>query len=158
MSYAVAFTGHRDVREDLDLDYLREVIKKHLDGGCNLFYCGMAKGFDLICCSILASFKKDYTFKIIACIPYPSQANGYNRAEKEIYLEMNEFCDEKKIFSESYRKGATLERDRYMVDNSEVLIAYVREQSSGSGYTVGYAKVMRKKIEFVNRNIPFIFS
>jgi len=43
-----------------------------------------------------------------------------------------------------------LERNRYMVDNSTHLLAFIYDYNSGTGYTVKYAKSLNKSVETIN--------
>lgn len=149
MSYkSCSFTGHRELGLDFDEKKVEEIIRNLLNDGCEKFYCGMAYGFDLVCCSILVNLKKEYSFKIIACVPYKRQAVNFSDEDKKLYKEMLENCDEVNILHETYVKGCMFERDRYMVDRSDVVINYLRKKSGGTFYTVQYA--LKKGIALID--------
>lgn len=149
MIYSCAFTGHRNIPSDFSLKPLKEAILKVLKEGCRVFYCGMAYGFDLIACSTLLEFKNLYDFKIVACIPCADQAKDFSISDKKLYARMLSACDEKVVLHKTFVKGCMFERDRYMVDKSSALIAYLVERESGTGYTVRYAEEKGLKIIYV---------
>lgn len=50
--------------------------------------------------------------------------------------------------SEEYTRGCMFKRNRHLVDNSSICIAYLTESKGGTAYTVNYAK--QKKIQVIN--------
>ena len=142
-----AFTGHRDVGDDLDLDRLEYTVKNVIKDGVDTFLCGMARGFDLIAGQTVLRLKKEYPhIKLIACIPCLYQDKYFNEQDKKLYLETLSLCDDKVYVSKNYFKGCMLVRNRYMVDNSSRLIAFERQTDGGTVYTVKYALSKNKKV------------
>lgn len=149
MIESCAFTGHRKLGEDFSEERLKKAIEEVLKRGCKRFYCGMAYGFDLLACKNLLKFKSKYEFTVVACIPCADQAKNFSAADKKLYNEMCLACDEKVVLHEFFSKGCMFERDRYMVDRCDALIAYLSEKESGTGYTVDYAEALKKEIIYV---------
>ena len=142
-----AFTGHRDVGDGLDLELLERVVKSVIQGGKDTFLCGMARGFDLIAGQTVLRLKTEYPhIKLIACIPCLYQDKYFNEQDKQLYRETLNLCDDKVYVSKSYYKGCMLVRNRYMVDNSSMLIAFERESEGGTVYTIKYALSKNKKV------------
>ena len=135
-----AFTGHRILQKDFDYNLLDRVIFNLIQGGTKNFCCGMATGFDLAAAESVLQYKKDFDIKLIACIPCLGQEKNFNKKNKEKYTKVLEKCDEKKVLSEKYFDGCMFVRDRFMVDNCDVLVTYQRRKSGGTSYTVNYAK------------------
>lgn len=145
-----AFTGHRNVGDDLDINALTELVQTLIDKGVDTFLDGMARGFDLIAAQVVVKLKeKNPQIKLIACVPCPNQEKYFSDEDKEIYYSVLEKCDEVKILSERYYKGCMHTRNRFMVDNSSKLIAYDRAEDGGTVYTVGYAGKRAKEIYVV---------
>lgn len=139
--YCCAFTGHRNVRDDLDVANLTALIKSLIEKGVTTFYNGMARGFDLISAQCVLNLKRDYPFiKLIACVPCPNQEKYFYEEDKKTYYKVLENCDEVKLLSEKYHKACMLLRNRYMVDNSSYLIVYDRGDDGGTEYTLKYAR------------------
>lgn len=135
-----AFTGHRILEKNFDYNLLDKVIYNLIKGGTKNFFCGMAMGFDLAAAESVLQYKKDFDINLIACIPCLGQENTYSQKNKERYLKILESCSRTIVLSEEYYDGCMFARDRYMVDNCNVLIAYQRRKSGGTFYTVNYAK------------------
>ena len=135
-----AFTGHRILEKNFDYNLLDRVIFNLIKGGTKNFYCGMATGFDLAAAESVLQYKKDFDINLIPCIPCLGQENSYSQKNKERYSKILESCSKIVILSTEYYDGCMFARDRYMVDNCDVLVTYQRRKSGGTSYTVNYAK------------------
>lgn len=149
MITACALTGHRRMKDDFEEAALFERLKQLIDDGCKTFYCGMAMGFDLKACECLLKMKKTYDIEIVACVPAPEQPDRYPKQEKERYQRLLSLCDRKHVSCEHMTQFCFFERNRYMVDHCDVLVAYLYEKRGGTAYTVNYARQKGKKILFV---------
>ena len=135
-----AVTGHRQVDSDLDKNLLETLFIRLIQKGFNTFLIGMAVGFDTICFKILYKLKQKYDIKLIACVPCPNQDERFSQSQKEEYRNLLEKADHVEIISQRYYAGCMRKRNEFMVDNSSVLIAYVRRDKSGAMQTLSYAK------------------
>lgn len=142
-----ALTGHRKLYDDFNEELLNKALVNVIEKeGVTAFYNGMARGFDLISARHVLNLKKKYNIKLIACVPCKGQENGYSPSEKAEYARILSECDEVRVLYEHYFDGCMLNRDRYMVDNSSLIIAYLRETKGGTSYTVNYAELKERKI------------
>lgn len=145
MNFTCAFTGHRIVR-DLDFGLLDRVILNLVKNGCNRFLCGMARGFDLAAAESVLALKPTYAVQLVACIPCEEQSQSFSRADGERYSRILSRCSEIIVLADEYYNGCMQVRDRFMVDNADVILSYLRQKSGGTYYTVGYARRLNKKI------------
>ncbi|MBQ7348842.1 MAG: DUF1273 domain-containing protein, partial [Clostridia bacterium] len=67
---------------------------------------------------------------------------------KKEYKEMLNSADDRIIISEKYTSYCMQKRNVFMVDNSQFLVCYLRDNKGGTFNTVNYAK--RKNIEIIN--------
>ena len=140
-TFSCAFTGHRFLDESFSLKTLKKEIERLIKNeNVNCFYCGMAMGFDLIAGETVVELKKKYPIKLIACVPFLEQDKYFSQKDKIRYVELLEKCDERLLISEKYYKDCLLKRNRYMVNKSDFLIAYLRKDNGGTAYTVNYFK------------------
>ncbi|MBR2377580.1 MAG: DUF1273 family protein [Clostridia bacterium] len=146
----VSFTGHRVLRNDFNVDNLKEVINNLLIKGFRTFLVGMAMGFDLKCADVLLEKKKEFNIDVIACIPCKNQDKFFKNEEKDRYQEYLKKVDKIVCFSDEYTNGCMQIRNRYMVDNSSVLVAYLKYFKGGALYTVNYAKKQNKEIIYID--------
>ena len=142
MNNNCSFSGHRLVGTDLDLNLLRRVIENLINfRKVTNFYCGMAKGFDLISAECVLELKEKYPqIKLFACVPHKGQADYYSAEDKRRYVEILQNCDEIFTLAESYYPGCMHYRDRYMVERTQFLVCFLRENKGGTFYTFNYAK------------------
>lgn len=147
MSKICCFTGHRF---GLKLDYglMDRVIENLLKGGCKKFLCGMARGFDLAAAESLLEVNKKgaYGAELVACIPCENQTFGYSGADRERYQRILRQCGEVISFAKEYDQSCMFIRDRFMAENSDTVVCYLRRKRGGTFYTVAYARKLGKKI------------
>ncbi len=141
-----AVTGHRVLQKDFDRNKLKEVFLKLIEGGIDTFLVGMAIGFDTECFLVLQEIREKKDIKIIACIPCEKQALKFSEKEKKLYYKMLDSADEKVLISKEYTAYCMMKRNMYMVDNSSVLVCYLRKNLGGTKNTVAYAKKSGKMI------------
>lgn len=148
MYNSCSFSGHRLVGNDLDKALLARVTENLIIyQKTQIFYCGMAQGFDLIAAETVLNLKKKYShIQLIACVPHQGQSVYFSSKDKIAYKNILSRCDEVKVFSDYYFNGCMQLRDRYMVDHSDVLVCFLRENSGGTYYTVNYAKKNGKAV------------
>lgn len=147
MYYTCAFTGHRVLfNTDFDPELLDRVVLSLIKNGTNRFLCGMAMGFDFEAAQTVIKYKSEYGVKLVACIPCANQAERFPKSAKILYERILQNCDEVEILSNDYYEGCMLNRDRYLVDNCDVLVSFLRRKKGGTFYTVNYANECGKKI------------
>ncbi len=136
-----AFTGHRELLPDFDAAGLWDAIEGVIKKGAEVFYNGMAVGFDMLAAEAVLTLRKKYPhIKLVACIPFYNQEKYYNDTDKARYARILKEADEQVVLSESFSREAPLKRDRYMADQADVLIAYCKKSQGGTAYTVNYFK------------------
>lgn len=135
-----AVTGHRDLSRGVNAEDVKKILETLIISGYDTFLVGMAVGFDMLCFGILENLKKIYDIKLIACVPFPEQSRKYGLKQKTEYQRMLSAADEVKIISEHYSPYCMQKRNIFMVDNSAVLLCYLRKQAGGSYNTYKYAE------------------
>lgn len=141
-------SGHRVIDKLFDKDNLKEIFLKIIDNGYNTFLIGMALGFDTLCFNILSEIRKKKDIKIIACIPCINQDLHFNLKQKKEYDNMLVSADEKVYVSQEYNDRCMQKRNEYLVDNSSLLVAYIRRNYGGTYNTIKYAQ--QKNIMIIN--------
>ena len=140
---SVAFTGHRSERIFqvrmlyLYLDIVSQV-KRLYSLGYRYFLSGMAEGFDLLAAQAVADLKMEYTdIRLIAVVPFRRQSDRYRPENKSLYDRIMKTADETVILREDYCKGCFHHRNDYLIDNSEIVLAYWDKQPYGGTYWLG---------------------
>ena len=145
-----SFTGHRELGKDFSKKILSKTIEDLIKSGVKTFYSGMAMGFDLECAETVVKLKKKYDVKLIACIPFINQEKYYSESDKKRYAKLICQADEQVVLSEHFSKNSYVIRNKYLVEKGDVLIAYLREEKSGTGMTVRFFRAAKKgKIIFL---------
>lgn len=134
-----AFTGHRQLLDDFSPKALKTLVRSLVKDGVRTFYVGMAEGFDLAAAEVvLREKKKDPSLKLVACIPFYGQERRFSDEDKKRYAAILRKADEQVYVSEHYRTTCFFERNRYMADRADVLVAYLNQPKGGTAYTVRY--------------------
>ena len=145
------FTGHRKISAKL-LDTvsvkLKEAVNSAIQNGYR-YFIGGAVGFDTLSAQAILNAKQEHKRKkinLILAIPYPEQADGWDDADIDEYERIKALADEVVYISKEKKKGCMYARNRYMIDNSSLCIAYMTRKTGGTVYTVKYAQENNKKI------------
>lgn len=151
---AVCFTGHREIGEPISDVELRltETVECLIEQGYVFFWAGGARGFDTIASEVVLKLKSIYLqIHLFLALPFDEQythEKNWTQAEISQYHRIKETASNVVILCDGFRPGAYHQRNRYLVDNSSVCIAYLNRDKSGTGYTVRYAK--KRGLQVVN--------
>ena len=159
-----AFTGHRPESfifgydEDnpicmaLKIALQREIINA-VEKGVTVFYSGVALGVDIWAAEEIINLKRNRKdIRLVGAVPFEGQEKSWTDEQKERYANVIANCDEVVTVSEKRGRGAFLKRDRYMVDNADMVIAVYNRMkaNSGTGYTVRYAVGEGRPVVIIN--------
>ena len=146
---SVAFTGHRETKKE-EIENLSQTVVSLIERGARVFYCGMAKGFDLFAAECVLALKEQYPdISLIACIPCYGQEKNYSEADKKRYVQILSKTTQNILVSENYFKGCMQKRNRYMADRADLLVAHLKKEQGGTAYTVNYFLKKNKEIVYV---------
>ncbi len=158
-----AFTGHRPMRfifgydeEDerclkLKLEMAQQV-EILIRSGVSLFYSGIALGVDQWGAEIVLDLKRPYpNIRLVAVLPCETQADKWSLAQRERYFNLLARADDVITLRTRYTKECMQERNRYMVDHAEHLLAvYDGGGKGGTAYTVRYAQEKGRQITVIH--------
>ena len=145
---SVAVTGHRILGKNFNKQRLKEELNLLVNKGYKYFYIGMALGFDKECFFALEELKKENEIYLIACVPCLGQSDKYTKTQKLEYINMLNNADEVKFTQLDYDELCMKKRNKYMVDNADLVFCYLTKSSGGTYYTVNYAFENNKKIVY----------
>ncbi len=160
--YTCCFTGHRPnkisyIYDEKSIKFLflkfklKRTIKHFIKKGYIYFISGMALGIDIMCAELVLKLKKKY-FKIqLECaIPCKNQTNRWGDKNIEKYNKILSLADKVTYTSNcDYFNGCMQKRNKYMIDNSTLLIAVFSGANGGTKQTIGYAKSKKIKIKIL---------
>jgi len=157
------FTGHRTEKlpwKENEYDPTCLALKERLydtlhalyRSGYRRFICGMATGADLYFGEAVVALRDEHPDVILeGAIPFDGQADRWPQTLRKRYFRLAEECDEKTILHTTYTPDCMMDRNRYMVDNSNLLIAVYNGKPGGTQKTMLYA--MRHGVEIIQLDI-----
>lgn len=153
------FTGHRDVPTELKPDIVKqlECILRNLIGkGIRYFGCGGARGFDLMAADIVLQLKKEFPhIRLIMVLPCQNQTRGWRGEDLRHYERVLSQAEKVVYVQEEYTPGCMQKRNRHLVNNSSVCVAYCTRRYGGTAYTVEYADRKNVTVIGVCQTCPF---
>lgn len=161
-TFAIAFSGHRPNRLPGDPEQLDELkfalsaeLSKLRRQGYDTLYCGMAEGADMLCYDAAQNInflRPDWARMRICCVlPYEGHytvPSSMNRPDAYYDLTAS---DSIISIAPHYSPGCFHQRNRYMVDHADVLLAvYDGNNKGGTSYTIEYARKQGKKVIMIH--------
>lgn len=149
------FTGHREIRDNYESlsANLFQIVEDLILNGYRYFGAGGARGFDNLAGSVVLALKKKYPhIHLILVLPFVNQYEheaGWSTEEIKLYQYLKKHASKVVHLQEHYSNGCYYRRNRHLVDNSSLCIAYQYKNTGGTAYTTRYAE---------SKNIPVINS
>lgn len=127
---------------------LKNEIESLYEKGYRRFITGMASGVDTYAAEAVIELKKSHSDIFLeAALPY-NRAGGNTPDEKIRFNAILDATDKTVILSETYTPYCFHVRNRYMVDESSLVVA-VPSESRGTEYTIKYAQKTGKEVIFI---------
>ncbi len=137
------FTGHRFLpaeKSDVIQSTLECLIRELCENGCREFFSGGAIGFDMMAAEAVLKLKKTFPeIVLVMALPCRDQHIKWGKADRMRYEKLLNRADRIVYLCESYVTGCMHLRNKYMVDNADLCVAYLKKQGGGTEYTVRYA-------------------
>ena len=146
------FTGHRDIPIEHMKELpclLDEVLYRQIDRGVRHFIAGGAIGFDTLASLKVLEMRERFGFITLKlCLPCKNQTQNWNLRDISAYNYILKKADSVEYISDVYTKACMLERNRKMVDLSDICIAYCIQNRGGTAFTCAYA--LKHDTELIN--------
>ncbi len=153
---AVCLSGNRphkipfeeDSRECFLLkERMREAVEALIKEGYTRFITGMATGCDTWFAECVINLMDVYPdLELEAAVPYRGQRDRLVAKDRFRYDAIIEHCAKVTLLSGEYTKFCMSKRNRYMVDNSDVVLIVNYAESGGTVNTRAYAEKKHKRI------------
>ena len=143
---ACCFTGHRHLPMGEEKDRLRDrceaAVRHAYTLGCRRFYAGGALGFDMLAAAIVCRLRDteypDMSLHLL--LPCKDQEAKWSERDKLRYAAMLSLADSHRYLYEKYADGVMAARNRALVAEADLCIAYLTNYQSGTGITYREAK------------------
>ena len=134
----VMFCGHKETSEPDKLRrWLEETVETLIQRGADTFYLGGYGAFDRLAANVVWSKKRLYpSVQSVLVLPYLDRAVDATDYDGTIYPPLENVP----------RRFAISRRNEWMVDHSDVVVAYVIHEWGGAATTLRYAKRKHKEI------------
>lgn len=143
----VTFIGHGKIFYDEDQkQQIRKIIEDCIEKGADNFYCGGYGNFDYECAGIIKELKETYPIKSFLVTAY----QGPILNKKLQYIERCHYYDGF-IYPELEEvplKFAISKRNERMIDQADIVVAFI-DHTYGGAYT-SYQYAVRKKKTIIN--------
>ena len=146
------FTGHRKL-EKFEEEAANNILDKLLDSliakGYTTFRTGGALGFDTMAANaVLKKKEQNGSIRLELILPCKSQSGKWSEDNKAEYDRIASLADSVEYVSEEYTLSCIWDRNRRLVNNSDICVAFCTKSSGGTYGTCTYA--ISKGIPVVN--------
>ena len=139
-SYEEYFNGELENQKNMCISYLTEKNKSNIK-----IISGGAQGWD----TAIALAAIELELPLIVAIPCANQASRWTGQSREIYDFILSEADEKYVLSDKYTAWCMHNRNYWMVDRCDEVLAYWNRKKKGGTYNcVTYAK--KKGVAVIN--------
>ena len=134
----VTFCGHSEVPDRAQARvWLTDVCERLIEGGAAEFYLGGYGAFDRLCADVLHGLKRRHAhIRLILVLPYLNGAMPAEGYDETVYPPLESVP----------KKLAIVRRNRWMVDQTDVVVSYVLHSWGGAAMMLEYAKQKKKRI------------
>ena len=135
--------GHRNIFENIG-DRLDSAVETAIQQGCEIFYTGAMGEFDSLCSSAVRKAKKSHPHIKLICVK-PYFTNDIN-TDSDYYNAMyDDVIIPPELIGVHY-KAAIKARNRWVIDNSDVILIYTVRNYGGACEAKRYAQHENKAI------------
>lgn len=138
LSMTVTFCGHAQISQCEDVKcWLHSVTQSLIEQGATTFYLGGYGAFDNLAASVLREQKKQYPqIELVLVLAYLNTGRDTSGYDSTMYPPLETVP----------RRFAISHRNRWMIEVSDVVVAYVLHDWGGAATTLRCAKQKKKQI------------
>lgn len=149
-TFTVSFFGHRRIDEPLKVEQrLEQVVRMLLTEKRYVeLLIGRDGEFDQLVSSVIRRCKRtvrDDNSALVWVLPYEISEFRQNEESFRAYYDEIEICESSAV---GHFKGAHQERNRAMVDRSNLVVFCIQHESGGAWQTMKYAK--KQGVSYIN--------
>lgn len=158
-----SFTGHRPSKflfgydeDHPDCKKLKKTLAIEIESliceGYHTFQSGLAEGTDTYCAEIVLELKKQYPHvTLLAAIPCYNQEKRWSQFSQKRYHKILDCCDiVHYVTCGDYTNYCMHERNKYLVETSDAILAVYDGSAGGTRNTISYAEKLNKKLIIID--------
>ena len=154
-NHRCCFTGHRPEKLTADSAIIKEALATEVDkaiaDGITEFITGMARGVDLWAAELaLERRETNPSISLFCAIPYEGFEKKWSESWQSLYRNILANADGSKVFQPNFTYTSFQERNRWMVDCSERVIAVFSGEKGGTKNTLDYAYKVGRCIRVID--------
>ena len=143
MAGCCCFSGHRNVpqKELVSLKIeLDRTIRTLAAKGVHDYYCGAARGFDMLAAEAVLHLKQGFPdLRLFLILPCKSQTAFWSDSDKQRYSYILSHADDVQCLYENYNRNCMYERNKELIKAATICVCYLKEEKSGTAFTVALA-------------------
>ena len=153
------FTGHRPEKLDEPPEEVQAWLEAQIDravaDGYTTFISGCAMGVDIWAGEIVLQKRQDNpALHLVAATPWPGFARRWNDEWQGRYNTLLKQADMVVNVCDHYHQGVFQQRNVWMVDRSNRVIAYYNGTAGGTRNTIEYAEKKGVECRVLNQCLP----
>jgi len=129
---------------------LRDAIERLVNEGFVHFISGGALGMDMFAAEAVLALKAGYPWIMLEMVsPFDAQAARWDLEHRARHDHLFAEADLVTRIEREYTKACMFRRNRYLVDNADLLLAAFDGQPGGTAMTVNYAREAGIRVEYI---------
>lgn len=148
----VCFTGHRSIPKNSAIylpQQLKSLLTELIEQGAYRFRAGGATGFDTVAALCVLELREKHPhIKLDLVLPCRDQTKNWGEMDKKVYEYVLSQAQTVEYVTDLYTPWCMHERNRRLVNGSQVCIAYLTKSNGGTAYTYAYA--LENGLEVIN--------
>lgn len=152
---SLCFTGHRNLTHS-EIQIIRarltNILIKLIDNnGLTDCYAGGAIGLDTVAAETVISLRSIYPqLKLNLILPCQGQESSWTTEQKEAYYKLKAQADSVRVLAPFFYNGCMQARNRELLRNSDLCIAYLRKGTSSGGSLNTVLQAAKLGIQIIN--------
>lgn len=144
MPYSETSKEHEKLEEVLKTEIARLIWE-----GVSEFYVGGLTGIDTLAALLVMNIKEEFrtTANINLVVPYKGIENSFTVLQRENFEWIKQSAKTVTYMNDKYTKNCYRERNQYLVDNSDYLVAVMMEDETHSGTKMTINMGKEKSVE-----------
>ena len=129
---------------------LHDTIEDLIGKGFSHFLSGGAMGMDMFAAEAVMDLKEKYPWIILEMVsPFDTQAAKWQPEYRARHDRLFEEADMVTVISHEYTRACLFRRNRYLVDNADLLLAAYDGKPGGTAMTVDYAHAIDIPVQLI---------